>query len=257
MKKTLLSLIMAAITQYGFSQTAVNFTANDCSASSHDLFTELDAGKVIVLCWVMPCGACISSAATASTKAKSYATSNPGRVKFYLVDDVANTTCSSLTGWASTNSITFDAAYSNAAIKMTDYGTSGMPKTIVLGGANHTVFYNVNGTVSSTALGTAITNALNATTAVSENNNVNMAANVFPNPAVSVSKLSYTLTQSCEVNVDILNMLGEKMSTVSLGMRSAGKQEYQLNFESLFGGIYFVRLVAGEAVQTVKCVVVR
>lgn len=257
MKKLLLFFLILLSGFIGFSQTAVNFTANDCAGSSHTLFTELDAGKVIVLTWVMPCGACISVASSAAAKAQSFASSNPGRVKFYLVDDYANSSCSTLNSWASTNSISPDASFSNAAIKMTDYGTAGMQKTIVLGGTSHTVYYNVVGAVSASALQTAITNALNATTGIAENNNVNMGLNVFPSPAFSNTKVNYTLNITSEVNIDVVNLLGEKVSSVYLGTQSAGKQEYQVNCESLKEGVYFIRLKAGEAIQTTKITVIR
>lgn len=258
MKKILLSAFSALFLSipaiYG-QTTATNFTANDCAGNSHTLFTELDAGKVVVLTWVMPCGACISVAGAVSNKVQTYASTNPGRVKFYLVDDYADTPCGTITGWANTNSITTSAVFSNAAIKMSDYGTPGMQKTIVLGGPNHTVFYNVVGAVSASALQSAIDNALAATTGISENHNLNMGLSLFPNPAVNYSKVNYTLNKASNVSLDILNLLGEKINSISLGTQSAGKQEYQVSFEAMKEGIYFIKLNAGDASQTAKCIV--
>ena len=255
MKKTLLVAFAGFLTTFGFAQTAVNFTLNDCASSSHTLFTELNAGKVIVLTWVMPCGQCIGIASTAATTAQGYASSNPGRVKFYLVD--GNNMCSTLASWASTNSITPDAVFSNSAIKMTDYGSSGMQKTVVMGGPDHTVYYNQVGNISASAIQTAINNALAATTGIAENKISNFGLNVFPNPSASNSKVSYTLTTPATVSIDILNLLGEKVNTISLGTQSAGKQEAQINVESLSKGIYLIRLNAGEATETVQISVTR
>src|ERR1043165_5686641 len=83
--------------------TATNFTATDCNATSHTLFTELDAGKIVVLVWVMPCAACISDAKAAFDAVGSFASSNPGKVVFYLSDDIGDAGCSTLNSWASTN----------------------------------------------------------------------------------------------------------------------------------------------------------
>src|SRR3954471_21320085 len=83
------------------SQTiATDFTDNDCSGASHHLFQELDAGKIVVVSFVMPCSACVSPTISANNVVNSYYTSNPDKVMFYLSDDEANTTCTELTSWA-------------------------------------------------------------------------------------------------------------------------------------------------------------
>jgi hypothetical protein len=262
MKKTLLTVITGLLTIFGFAQTtATDFTANDCSGNSHTLFTELDAGKVIVLTWVMPCVTCIKPTSIVANTTQGYASSNPGRVKFYLVDDYADDACSVLTDWATQNSISTNATFSNAIIDPLIYGGFGgvMQKTIVLGGANHTVFFNVNGAIPDNPvdLRTAIANALAATSGVVNNNNVILGLSLFPSPASVASKLNYTLTKSTSVTIDILTILGEKVNSISVGTQSPGKHEYQLNLESLSEGTYFVKLNVGDATQTIKLSVVR
>src|ERR1051326_3358893 len=184
--KKIFTLLFAGLASVVFAQTtATDFTANDCAGNTHTLFSELDAGKVIVLCWVMPCSNCIAGASTDASVVQNYTSSNPGRVKFYISDDAGNTTCSTLAGWESTNSITCDATFGNSGntINMNDYGGTSMPKTVVLGGTSHAIFLNVNGTPTTSALQTAINNALNASTGVAEENNFSYL-NLFPNPAV-------------------------------------------------------------------------
>lgn len=256
MKKILLIALVGLIAQFGFGQTtATDFTVNDCSGNSHHLFSELDSGYVIVMTWVMPCGACIPVASTAASTAQGYSSSYPGRVKFYLVDDYANTTCSTLSSWATTNSISVKIIFSNAAISMTDYGTAAMQKTVVLGGSNHTVFYNVNGTVSVSPLQTAITNAL-AASGIENYNNIISGFSAYPSPASSATKITYTLTRTTNIRIDILNVLGDKVNTISIGEQSPGKQEYPINIESMKEGVYFIKINAGEAVETIKMTVV-
>ncbi|TAL57401.1 MAG: T9SS type A sorting domain-containing protein [Bacteroidetes bacterium] len=253
MKKILLSTFIALVFHTGFSQTtATNFTSTDCASLSHTLFTELDAGKVIVITWPMPCGACIAPASTAATTVQGYATSNPGRVKFYLVDDNGGTSCSSLNSWASTNSITADAVFGNSGnvIKMTDYGTSGMPKTVVLGGTSHTVYYNVNGSVSASALQTAITNGLNATTGIAGVGNVS-SLNVFPNPANNFTSISYSLTAASDVKIELYNIIGENIRTVFTGIQAAGEFKTTIDCSALNNGFYFVKIISGKIENTV------
>src|SRR6185436_4860235 len=113
----------------------------------HDLFAELDAGKVIVICWVMPCPACVNPALTTHNIVQTYQSTNPYKVIMYLVDDFANTTCTSLETWQNNTGVPDATPFSNSAINMNDYGGPGMPKIVVIGGPNHTVFYNTDYTV--------------------------------------------------------------------------------------------------------------
>src|SRR5687768_13644455 len=85
MKTTLFTALFALLSFCSFGQTtATNFIANDCNGNSHNLFSELDSGNVIILVWVMPCGGCISAAQTASEIAESFSLTMPGRVRAYI-----------------------------------------------------------------------------------------------------------------------------------------------------------------------------
>ncbi len=255
MKKNLLLIVLSVCSLFSVAQTATNFNVSDCNSNNHDLFTELNAGKVIVMTWVMPCGACINSAITSSNTVAGYASSNPGRVKYYLVDDAGNTSCTSLTGWASTNGFTTDAVFGNAGniIKMVDYGTSGMPKTVVLGGAAHTVFYNINGTVVAGDMQTAIGNALAAPSGIGEKELGNFELSLFPSPVNSnATTLGFNLTQSGNVTIEVYNTLGAKVKDISLGKQSVGKHEEKIDFQSLSNGNYLVKLMVGQSSQMLK-----
>ncbi|MEW6467982.1 MAG: T9SS type A sorting domain-containing protein [Bacteroidota bacterium] len=256
MKKILLLLCTVAAAGHFSAQTATNWTVNDCTGNPHTLFSELDAGKVVVITWVMPCGACIAPSLTAANTVNGMGNPN---VVFYLVDDYGNTNCASLNSWASTNGINATAKFTSTAIDMTDYGTAGMPKTVVLGGGTcHTVFFNVNGSITQNALQTAINNALTPCTGVPETNAIVTGAGIFPNPATAaVAALSYTLTRQSEVSFELINILGEKVSHTIIGEQAPGKYEHTLDLSSLSPGVYFIKLRAGEAVETVKLTVSR
>ncbi len=258
MKALLSALFVVSLINPGFSQNAaVDFTATDCAGNPHNFFSELNGGKAIVITWVMPCTACIPGASVASSTVLN--TGNPN-VKFYLVDDSGDTPCNTLNSWANTNSITANAVFDNIGnlIKMADYGSVGMPKTIVVGGYNHEVFYNYNGTPSASVLQTAIDKALNANTSVIENNDLNLGLTVFPNPVATDARLNYTLVKPADVKIEILDLLGKNVFTQLLNNQAAGNQEYVLNLDSYPAGIYFTRLTAGDkGSQTTRFCVVR
>ena len=194
MKTNLLVVVLSALLATGsIAQTATNFNARDCSDVTHDLFSELDAGKVVVLNWVMPCGACVPASLTTFNVVKSYQATNPNTVLYYLVDDLANTSCTSLISWGNSNHINADVAFSDASINMLDYGTESMPKVVVMAGGNHHVFMVADAEVDPTQLQDAIIAAL-ATTGVPEAENQLAWVSVSQNPANDRMLLSIKTT---------------------------------------------------------------
>ena len=255
MKKNLLTLILVAVVSVSMAQTATDFTANDCNGTSHNLFTELNAGKVIVLCWVMPCGACTGPALTSYNVVQSYQSGNPNKVYLYLVDDYANTICTGLNSWATGIGVaqqTWSLRFSNAAIDMTDYGSTGMPKIVVIG-PNHTVFYNVNNTVNSTNLQNAINAAL-STTGIIENNNAASFLNVLPNPAGSTAEIKFSLIKAADVTLELFNLEGKMVQQIFSGKLNAGENKIPVNLEKLSGGMYLVKFSDGDKNQFINLV---
>src|SRR5258705_6976770 len=224
MKKQILTFLLAVIAFTGFAQPAVNFNCNDCSGTPHDLFSELDAGKVVVLVFIMPCGSCVSPSISAYNIVQSYASSNPGTVKFYLSDDVGTTTCSTLNSWANTNSISPDAVFSNTSVVESAYGAGGMPKIVVVGGVSHTVYFNQYGTAANNP--TAITNAINQ--ALLASGIQSTASNHFGLSVTSLSKsvkVTYSLNEPANVTLSMFSELGQAVSKKELGMQLTGKYD--------------------------------
>ena len=138
---------------------------------------------------------------------------------------------------------------------MTDYGSSGMPKVVVLGGTGHTIFYNQNNTgFTQAAITTAITNALAAPNSIgiNETNATNFELILFPNPVTNTTKVNYTLAQAAEVRFAIYNVLGEKVKTISTEKQTAGKHETLISCESLSDGVYFIQLKVADKTELLK-----
>jgi hypothetical protein len=241
-----------------FGQTATNFTCTDCNGGSHDLFTELDAGKVIVLCWVMPCSTCIPNSKTSYNVVNSYQTTNPNRVFFYMVDDYANTACSSLNSWANTNGMpqsAFSQRFVNASIAIADYGTYAMPKIVVLGGSTHNVFFdNSVTTFNATNLQTAINNALNTTGIEDLGSDLNKMS-LFPIPAGNQTTLSIDLNEKSNVKLELYNVVGKKVLEINKDQLSSGINEIQINTAELTNGVYFVKASAANRNKLIKLIV--
>lgn len=257
MKKLLLTIFLLNCINFAFSQTkATNFNVADCAGTNHELFTELDAGKVIVISFVMPCASCIGPSLSANSKVKGYATSNPGRVLFYLADDYANTNCSSLTSWANTNGMSGVPVFSNASVKMTDYGNAAMPKVVVLAGKDHSILFNQDNTINTTDLTNAIDKGLNLPNGIGKNSKLDLKIDLFPNPLMDdKAKLNYTLDEVSTVTIEIYNTLGSKEFIQSFDKQTVGKHETILNLESFTNGIYFIRFNVQDHAKTLKLII--
>ncbi len=200
-----------------FSQTATDFTANDCAGKSHNLFAELNSGKIIVLVWVMPCGTCISDAKAGYDAAQSFATSNPGRVVYWLADDYGNYSCANLTSWASQNGIVPAniTVFGNAGnlIDEANYGGSAMPHVVVLGGWNHKIHYNKRaGSNDGLAIQQAITQAI--ATGISPHTVSNSSIQLFPNPVKNKMVLQGMNRTNSNGFIEIRNILGETVHSM-------------------------------------------
>lgn len=257
-KNILLSLFTLLNGLLAYSQTAVNFIGTDCAGNPHNLYSEMDAGKVIVVSFVMPCGSCIGPSNSAQTVAQSYAVSHPGRVLFYIADDDGMTSCPTLTSWVSSYiSNTPNAVFSNGAFSQGDYPVSpfAMPKVVVIAGSGHQVLFHQDNTLTSTALQTAINSAL-ASTAVSQFKSDELNLSAFPNPAKDNITLSYSLPATSDVAIDIYNIIGAKVITWSERNQASGNHSKEFNFENqLSNGIYFARINAEGSTVTLKFVV--
>ena len=212
MKKTLMIIIAILTTlEFAYAQTtATDFTTNDCNGTSHNLFDELNNGNVIVIAWVMPCGPCATYTIPAYSAVQSFATSNPGQVSFYLVDDFANTNCATLTNWGNSNNMPLNTTFSSSDISMSDYGTNGMPKVVVLGGTNHTIFLNKNDDkINFPGVQGAITDALNAPLGVEQIKESHFQLSTYPNPVNNTLNVSSAKTTTGSVVYSILDVSGK------------------------------------------------
>jgi hypothetical protein len=259
MKRTLYLLTFILASLGAFSQTAVNFTCNDCAGVNHDLFTELDAGNVVVLCWVMPCSSCIPATLTSYNVVQSFALTYPGRVHLYIVDDYGNTNCTSLTSWANGNGFTNAVKFSNSSIKMSDYGSIGMPKVVVVGNDTHHVYYNANNTVNATLLSNAITTALqDFSVGISEPASAGISMlKSYPNPADDQVTFTFSAEKKGSYSVTICDFLGKQSAKSESFVFEPGEHSVTVPTAALENGLYFGRIQSETGVKTTKFIISR
>lgn len=81
-------------------------------------------------------------------------------------------------------------------------------------------------------------------------------SSISPNPVSTTASLSMTLPQQSTVNVDIIDVLGRKVTNVMSGMESAGEHRFFIDAKSLHSGLYFVRIEIGNT-EYVKRLIVK
>jgi len=244
MKKILLFTALVIFHISSFAQTATNFTATDCDGTTFTLFDELNSGKVIVLCWVMPCGACTGPALTTMNVVNSYITSNPHTVYMYIADDYANTSCALLQNWENNNGLNGITTFSDASIDMADYSTIGMPKIVVMAGTDHTVFYNANDVVNAGDLQSAINAALQVI-GIDEHSLFASSLQVYPNPSNDKSELKFSLAENADVQISLYNMAGICVSEIYQGNLGQGDHSIEFRTSGIAAGTYLIKVSDG------------
>ena len=231
---------------------APQIITNDCNGVSHNLHEKLSQGKIIVIGWTMPCAPCAAPLLSAHNAVLNFAISHPGKVEYWLADDYANTTCQSLVSWCQSNGINNATYFSSSAIKMSDFGSDGMPKVVVVGCGNGKVFYNVNNTPDGSgvtnAINTALTELGNGCASATNLNEVRPESSpyklkVYPIPAGN--KLSVELPSikfESTAKVTIINAIGQVVFQKQLSELNILDAKFDIDISHLPENIYYLKV---------------
>ena len=79
----------------------------------------------------------------------------------------------------------------------------------------------------------------------------------YPNPFNPSTKINLILSNSSEVSLKILNVLGQNIATLYQGMLAAGNHSFTWNASNVSAGIYFCRLESNRNVVTKKLILIK
>ncbi|HKJ81522.1 MAG TPA: T9SS type A sorting domain-containing protein, partial [Ignavibacteriaceae bacterium] len=79
----------------------------------------------------------------------------------------------------------------------------------------------------------------------------------FPNPFNPSTTIRYSVKQSSNVNITILNAIGQVVTTLLNEEKSPGEYQVNFNASSLPSGVYFYRIKAGEYTSVKKMVLMK
>jgi hypothetical protein len=119
----------------------MDFDQADCNGTAHHLFTELDAGNVVILEFIMlNCAPCIVGTKALESITAPYEETHPGRVHTYSFGFLNSYSCEQLQAWISNNNFTHPV-FNNGEEQVNYYGGMGMPTIVVAGTNEHKVFF--------------------------------------------------------------------------------------------------------------------
>lgn len=79
----------------------------------------------------------------------------------------------------------------------------------------------------------------------------------YPNPFNPETEIRYTIPVDCQVNLEVYNLVGQKVATLVDGEQKAGYRIAKWDASPFASGIYFYRIQAGDFVQTTKMVLLK
>lgn len=240
-----------ALNMASAQQIAPDFTVNTVHGEEFNLYTELDAGKTIILdIFFVNCPPCNSIAPYIQDLNEKWGDGNAD-VEFISLTDVD--TNAEIIPYEEQHSLTFPAAGRDAGgtEAVTPYITGtfgqffGYPTLVVIS-PDRTMNYDIWGSSdqnTSDLLDAAIeaTGATGEALSVFESNNVT-AIKAFPNPVVNDLMVTFELKESNVVNVLVMDATGKLVSEIQKGQLAAGAQTISIDFSTLNAGTYFVEL---------------
>jgi hypothetical protein len=82
-----------------------------------------------------------------------------------------------------------------------------------------------------------------------------VVAQNYPNPVKGVTQFEIELENRTQVNVEVYNLMGQKVMTQNRGMLNAGQHRIQLDMSNTAPGLYFYTVTAGNQIVTRKMIV--
>lgn len=204
-KKMALALVgLISVSNLVAQTTAMNFSGQDCNGNNVDLFTDLEAGKAVMLIFYMPnCGSCPPVAQKMQTMANNINANQPGRVKAYSFPYQNSTTCTYSATWVTSNNLSLFTPMDSGAVQVAYYGGFGMPTVVLLDGSTHDVKFvtqDFNTSDTTTMRDLILGNAGLNDELASENK-----VQLFPNPASKSFTVSLDGSYVEEISISTLD----------------------------------------------------
>ena len=243
---TLLAAIAFTIQVSNAQTTAMDFNMNDCNGTMHNLYSELDQEKVVILEFFMTnCNPCITAGNGLNTMRENLLVQYPGQVLFYQFPFNNSTNCTVVSDWVTShgyNSVAFDSGAAQVAY----YGGFGMPTVVVVAGSSYQILYNELGfsTKDTQNIAMSIHDFFNMS-GISDQPSSITSFTVYPNPASGQATIQLQLKETTDLQLQLTDLSGKVVSTIFSGTVAAGKMEQSINTAAIADGLYLVKAMIG------------
>lgn len=235
--------------------TAMDFEGVDCNGNYVHLFSDLEAGKAVVLFYYMPnCGSCPPPAQAIQQMAQNINATHPDLVKGYAYPFQNSTTCSYSASWVLNNNLEFYAPMDSGATQVAYYGGFGMPTVVLLGGDNHDVLWVTQD--FNNADTTTMRNLVLSTFTASAAENKLPEITVYPNPSADVLHIGFEHTGNQTVSVRISDLSGKTVIDSGQLTSAPGWNTHEIDVTVLRNGNYLLHM-SSDGRETVKSITIR
>ncbi len=243
-KNTFFIALLALLPFLTTAQTAMDFSGLDCNGTAHHLFSDLDAGKAVIIEYFMPnCASCPPPAQKIQTMANNILANHPGVITAYAFPFNNTTTCTYSSSWVSTNGLSLFAPMDSGATQVAHYGGFGMPTIVVLGGSSHrTMFKTLSFATSDTTIMRdsilrligALPNGVNALEPAT------FTINIAPNPVQTSLSVEVNAINAGLVNIQLISMTGQVEQLIS-NTTVTGTKRFQFATGNYATGMYILQ----------------
>lgn len=255
MKKITSFLILLFVVIVSGAQTPMQITGPDCNGNNHDMFSELDAGKAVVVFFFMDnCGSCPPVATKVQTMVNNILATHPGMVTGYAMPYNNSTTCMATANWVNNNNLSFYSPYDSGAVQVANYGGFGMPTVVLLGGKNpdRRVMFSTQSFVNADT--TTMRDSILALITPASTQNISKeisSLNVFPNPSSTTLQIQCELNSSSNIQIDLLDLLGRVIYSSPIE-KAQTQWHHEVNTSSIPSGNYVLRFTVNHTVLNRK-----
>jgi PKD repeat protein len=161
------------------------------------------------------------------------------------------------------NTVSVAATGTGAAVPQyaITWGQVGIVPTLASSGSNT---YDATGAYEVCVTYTDITNVagclvtecetVNVTVGIDEVQQAVNTIKVSPNPIAEVGIIDVTLGRSADLQIDVYDITGARITSIMNGSRGRGDHRFEWNTAALSSGVYFIRVQAGDEVKTIRAV---
>ena len=258
--KSLALSLVAISSQAQIGAVASNFTQVDINGNTQDLYTYLNAGKVVIVdmsaTWCGPCWGFHSAHYLEDLHDQFGAPGTNEAVVIFYEDDT-QTTLADLNGTGSNTQgnwvtgVTFSMINATAALPA-EYGT-GYPTISVICPTDKKIKDNLYNYSTIAAMKTAVQGIITACASSSAslieetvNEDNSLAVSISPNPTTNVTSIKFNVSTAKSATINLYSVTGQLISTSTYQVVE-GANEIELNMTNLEIGTYFVNVSTNES----------